>query len=79
MEKPNYNRTHIPKGWSISGTVQPITVGDLRDAIASYPDETEIAWGVCTCGTPQVFYRFKDRGHDMRGNPILQIETTGQS
>lgn len=75
-EKINYNHQHVASGFVISGTEHPITVKDLRDAIAEYPDDTEVVWGSCNqCGTPLTFYRFKDRGSDPKtGSQVLQID-----
>lgn len=73
----NYNHRHVASGTYISGTDHPITVKDLRDAIASFPDNAELAWGTCSCGSPLSFYRFKDRGQHSDGRRILQIELSG--
>lgn len=58
----NYNHFHKPSGTVISGAhSESITVGDIRDAIAEFPDDAEVMFG----GFPQgklMFYRFKTRG-----------------
>ena len=59
----NHNHTHRPSGTVISGSSDGyLTVGDLRDAIADYPDDARVYFGICECGEPMQFYRFKDRG-----------------
>lgn len=63
----NYNHLHQSSGGMISGTAQPINIGDLRDAIAPFPDDAEIAWGTCSHGEPLAFYRFKVRGENVLG------------
>ncbi|MGP4673628.1 hypothetical protein ACSV5N_16885 [Agrobacterium salinitolerans] len=59
----NYNHTHVSSGSSISGThAESITVGDMRDAIAEYPDDAEIVFGHVLSAGQLMFYRFKSRG-----------------
>jgi hypothetical protein len=64
----NYNHAH-KGGPVISGThAESITVGDIRNAIAEFPDDAEVMFG----GLPQgklMFYRFKTRGEK-----VLQIK-----
>jgi hypothetical protein len=47
----------------------PLTVGDLRNAIAYVDDAVEITFGGTLAGASLEFYRFKWRGED-----LLQIE-----
>lgn len=47
----------------------PLTVGDLRNAIAYVDDSVEITFGGTLAGAALEFYRFKWRGDD-----LLQIE-----
>lgn len=58
----NYNHTHRHSGGIISGThAESITVGELRDALAEFPDDADVVFG----GFPEgnlMFYRFKTRG-----------------
>ena len=54
----------IRPGQMRTGGDGPLTVGDLRNAIAYLDDDVEI-----TFGTQYVFYRFK-----WRGESLLQIE-----
>ncbi|MGV1789947.1 hypothetical protein [Rhizobium sp. A37_96] len=65
----NYNHSHRHSGGVISGThAESITVGELRDAIAEFPDDAEVIFG----GFPEgrlMFYRFKTRG-----SATLQME-----
>lgn len=63
----NYNHRHTPSGTLISGTTEPITIGDIRDAISHLPDDSEVTWGTCCCGQPLHFYRFKSRGEKVIG------------
>jgi|UPI000562E77D hypothetical protein len=66
----NYNHTHKHSGGVISGThAESITVGDLRDAIAEYPDDAEVIFGSVLGGGQLMFYRFKSRGEK-----VLQME-----
>lgn len=59
----NYNRLHNPSGTVISGTNGQVTVGDIRDAIAEYPDDTTVSLGVCgDCGAILRLSGFKSRG-----------------
>lgn len=46
-----------------------MTVGELRDRLKGYSDETEITFGSNIFGVPIIFYRFKRRGEN-----LLQIE-----
>lgn len=71
----NYNHQHVASGYVISGTDQPITVKELRDALAEYPDDTELIWGTCNeCGAELMFQRFKDRSGLENGRKVLQID-----
>lgn len=64
----NYNHRHAWKSYGISGSEDGIlTVGDLRDAIAAYTDDTEVVFGPCEHGEPLKFYRFKSRGEKVIG------------
>jgi hypothetical protein len=67
----NYNHRHVASGTVISGAPEGyvLTVKDLRDAIATPPDNAEIIFGTCSHGQPQHFYRFKTRGEN-----VLSIE-----
>ena len=53
----------------ISGTSYPLTVGDLRNAIAYLDDDVEINFGSTLAGVGLNFYRFK-----WRGEMLLQME-----
>ncbi|MDK4711090.1 hypothetical protein [Rhizobium sp. CNPSo 4039] len=61
----NYNHSHRHSGGVISGTnAKSITVGELRDALAEFPDDAEVVFG----GLPEghlMFQRFKTRGPAM--------------
>jgi hypothetical protein len=46
-----------------------ITVGDLRERLKGYPDDTEITFGSTIAAVPLIFYRVKSRGDD-----LVQIE-----
>lgn len=62
----NYNHLHVWRNYGISGSEDGrLTVGDMRDAIACYPDDAEIIFGVCEHGEPLKFYRFKERGENL--------------
>lgn len=74
MTKVNFNRLHQPSGTVISGTEHPITVGDLRDAIAYLPDDAEITWSTCDHGVPLRFSRFKMRGENVLGIELNNVE-----
>lgn len=66
----NYNHRHRLSGMAISGSADGfLTAGDIRDAIAFLPDDTEIVFGVDSVGEPLRFARFK-----MRGPSVLGIE-----
>ena len=57
-------------GRMISGSGgRPLTVGDIRNAIAFVDDSVEITFGGTIAGAALEFYRFKWRGDD-----LLQIE-----
>ena len=69
-EGTNFNHRHVWKSYGISGSSDgQLTVGDLRDAIAAYPDDAAVVFGICNHGEPLQFYRFKRRGDD-----VLSIE-----
>ncbi len=71
MSKKSYSTIQMPKrpGEMISGTSYPLTVGDLRNAIAYLDDDVEIDFGSTLDGSPLRFYRFK-----WRGEMLLQME-----
>lgn len=73
MSKVSEHKTvQQPKrpGWMISSSGgAPLTVGDLRNAIAMVDDAVEIDFGSTLAGASLQFYRFKWRGDD-----LLQIE-----
>lgn len=46
-----------------------ITVGELRDQLNHYSDDTEISFGCTVAAVPLVFYRVKTRGEK-----LVQIE-----
>lgn len=46
-----------------------ITVGDLKERLQGYSDDTEITFGATIAAVPLVFYRVKRRGDD-----LVQIE-----
>lgn len=48
---------------------EPLTVGDIRNAIHDLDDDVEIDFGSTLEGVPLKFYRFK-----WRGEKLLQIE-----
>ena len=57
-------------GRMISGSGgAPLTVGDLRNAIAYLNDDVELNFGSTVAGNHLSFYRFK-----WRGDNLLQIE-----
>lgn len=59
----NYNREHVSSGTVIAGSETGyLTVGDMRDALAEFPDDAEIIFGTDSSGEPLKFYRFKTRG-----------------
>lgn len=65
----NYNHLHKHSGGVISGThAESITVGELRDALAEFPDHAEVVFGGLAEGQ-LMFYRFKTRGE-----AVLQME-----
>ena len=53
-----------------------ITVGDLRQQLAQYPDDAQLIFGSTVAGIPLIFYRVKNRSprvaqpHEM----LIQIE-----
>jgi hypothetical protein len=64
----NYNHRHIWKSYGISGSDDGyLTVGDIRDAIACYPDDAEVSFGICPHEEPLKFYRFHKRGEKVLG------------
>lgn len=64
----NYNHEHVFSGSVISGSGDGrLTVGDLRDAIAAFPDDAEVIFGVDSAGEPLTFGRFKTRGPKVLG------------
>ncbi|RUX95824.1 hypothetical protein EN935_24625 [Mesorhizobium sp. M7D.F.Ca.US.004.03.1.1] len=69
VERRNYNREHVATGWMRSGGGGPLTVGDLRNAIADLPDHAEMIFGTCDHGQPLSFSCFKTRGES-----LIQIE-----
>ena len=72
MKDINYNHSHEMKNhFGLSGVEKgyTLTVGDIRDAIARLPDDTEVTFGTSMNGEELDFYRFK-----MRGDDLLQIE-----
>ena len=56
-------------GVMIASTDMPLTVGDLRNAIAYLDDDVEIDFGSTLDGSRLNFYRFK-----WRGEMLLQME-----
>jgi hypothetical protein len=46
-----------------------ITVGELKERLQGYPDDTEITFGATRAAVPLVFFRVKTRGDD-----LVQIE-----
>lgn len=59
----NYNLEHKDRGTMITESPDGVlTVGDIRDAIANYPDDAEIIFGTCDHGEALQFLRFKQRG-----------------
>jgi hypothetical protein len=59
-----------PGVWrSGGGDYFPLTVGELRAAIADLPEDVELNFGCLVSGAPLLFYRFK-----WRGEKRLQIE-----
>lgn len=46
-----------------------ITVGDLKERLQGYSDDTAITFGATVAAVPLVFYRVKRRGDD-----LVQIE-----
>ncbi len=69
----NYNHHHRYNGESISSTDGDITVKDLRDAIAEYPDDADVILETCgKCGCAQRIVGFKSRADD-----VISIRTDG--
>ena len=67
-----HEKIQMPKepGVMISGSGGfPLTVGEIRNAIAYLDDEVEITFGSTLAGDELKFYRFK-----VRGEKLLQIE-----
>lgn len=60
----NYNHRHRPSGGIIAGsTTGKLTVGDIRDAIAEFPDDAEVIFGPAGPDDHEPrFKRFKTRG-----------------
>ncbi|HXO70407.1 MAG TPA: hypothetical protein VN838_15700 [Bradyrhizobium sp.] len=54
-----------------SGGGGPLTVKDMREAIAGLPDDVEFMFGSTMAGDELVFYRFKWRDQKQK---LLQIE-----
>ncbi|PRZ41442.1 hypothetical protein [Tritonibacter scottomollicae] len=71
MSRAVHKTIQQPKnpGSMISSTDQPLTVGDIRDAIAYVDDDVEISFGSTLAGDVLRFYRFK-----WRGDMLLQME-----
>lgn len=46
-----------------------ITVGELKEKLQGYPDDTEITFGSTVAAVPLIFYRVKSRG-----DGLVQIE-----
>ncbi|QKC72160.1 hypothetical protein [Mesorhizobium loti] len=64
-ERQNYNRDHVVSGGMRSGGGGPLTVGDVRNAIADLPDDAEVTFGTCDHGDALKFSRFKTRGENL--------------
>lgn len=64
-ESRNFNREHVVSGGTRSGGGGPLTVGDVRNAIAELPDDAEVIFGTCDHGQPLTFNRFKTRGENL--------------
>lgn len=60
MEK-NYNCTHVAGDYPSSVGGGTVTIGDLRNAIAAYPDHVELHPMVCNCGMAVKIFGFKRR------------------
>lgn len=61
-------RQPVNPGMMVTGKSGPLTVGEIRDAIAYLDDDVEINFGSTLNGVPLIFYRFK-----WRGKKLLQI------
>jgi hypothetical protein len=46
-----------------------VTVGELKEKLQGYSDDTEITFGATIAAVPLIFYRVKRRGDD-----LVQIE-----
>ncbi|PSJ55774.1 hypothetical protein [Pseudaminobacter soli (ex Li et al. 2025)] len=62
MADINYSHRHRWNGQYISSTTGTISVGDIRDAIAAYPDDANVHLSVCDHGGIQHIFGFKSRG-----------------
>lgn len=71
MKKTMHEKVQQPTdaGSMRTGGDSPLTVGDLRNAIALVDDDVEITFGSTLAGVPLRFYRFK-----WRGDALLQME-----
>lgn len=75
MSATNYNHRHRPSGEVISSCyTETINVGDLRDAIAEFPDDAEIILGLASNGDKLFFGGFKTRGEK-----VLQMKFETES
>lgn len=64
------NKSATNPGSMISGSGgEPLTVGDIRNAIHDLDNDVEITFGSTMAGLELAFYRFK-----WRGDKLLQIE-----
>lgn len=69
MNKKPDTRVTAP-GQLISGSGgEPLTVGDIRNAIANIDNSVEIDFGCTESGKPLIFYRMK-----WRDKSLLQFE-----
>lgn len=65
-EGTNYNHLHVWTSYGISGSADGyLTVGELRNAIAAFPDDVEVIFGPDNSGEPLQFGRFKKRGSNI--------------
>ena len=62
-----HEQIQTPKnpGTTVYGGNSPITVGDIRNALAYIDDNVKVSFGGTLEGIPLKFYRFKWRGENL--------------
>ncbi|WP_414833592.1 hypothetical protein [Afifella sp. YEN Y35] len=59
----NYNHLHKPRGRMVTSSDGGLTVGDIRDAIAGFPDDTEVILSPCSeCAAKPSLSGFDQKG-----------------